>query len=477
MSHRLCFPVPVWILSLSLVAATTGPAAAGGFATARYGGEEGHPASGHPTSIYYNPAGLSLGSGTHLYVEGLFAWRSASYDRPESAISTILDPGDNASGTPRDAVSANAGKASLSNLIAAPFAAVVSDLGVDNLGVGVGLFAPFGGQATWDQNSAYAGNANYPGAVDGVQRWQNISGELRALYITAAAAYRIPSARLSFGAGLNIVSSKVTTLRARNLAGTDDMVSANGSLLEGRSLVEVSGTDLAASAGVIWQPTDVLSIGVSYQSQPGFGTQKLGGTLTNKLGAGPVEASDVYLVQALPDVTRVGVRYLLSPAVELRLQGDYQRWSTLTDQCLTAKTSAAKCAFNPDGSIAAGADSVVVNVRRKWKDTYGVRAGASYWVSPALEVGGSLAFDSNAVPIGTLDPSLMDANKVLANGSVRYRMPSIGVELMASLLHVFYMERTVTHSTDFAAPSRVPDGAGTYNQQITALSLAVGYAF
>lgn len=475
--HRLRFVAPVWIASLALLAGTSRSASAGGFAAARYGGEEGHPANGHPTSIYYNPAGLSLGSGTHLYVEGLFAWRTASYDRPESAIGNIVDPGDNAAGTPRSAISANSGKASLSNAIAAPFAAVVSDLGVDNLGVGVGLFAPFGGQANWDKNSDYAGSSVYPGAVDGVQRWQNISGELRSLYIAGAVAYRIPSAKLSIGAGLNVVSSKVSTLRARTLAGTDDMVGPNGSLLEGRSLIEVSGTDLAASAGVIWQPTDALSIGASYQSQPGFGTQKLGGTLTNKLGAGPEQASDVYLWQALPDVTRLGVIYQASPAVELRLQGDYTRWSVLSDQCLTSKVSTANCSFNADGSIAANADSVVVNVRRLWKDTYGIRAGASYWASPSLEVGGSLAFDSNAVPIGTLDPSLMDANKVLANATVRYRMPSVGLDLMVNLLHVFYMERTVTHSTDYAAPSRVPDGAGTYNQAISLLSLGVGYAF
>ena len=36
---------------------------------------------------------------------------------------------------------------------------------------------------------------------------------------------------------------------------------------------------------------------------------------------------------------------------------------------------------------AAGGRSVVVNIRRQWQDTFGLRGGASYWVRPELELG------------------------------------------------------------------------------------------
>ena len=39
--------------------------------------------------MYYNPAGLSLGAGTRLYIDGNFAWRTFSYTRPVGAIDNI----------------------------------------------------------------------------------------------------------------------------------------------------------------------------------------------------------------------------------------------------------------------------------------------------------------------------------------------------------------------------------------------------
>src|SRR5687768_3661199 len=73
-------------------------AAAGGFSTARFGGEHGNAASDSVTSLYYNPAGIAMGDpGTHVYVEGLFAYRTVNYNRDPAAID---NPGD---GTPTDA--------------------------------------------------------------------------------------------------------------------------------------------------------------------------------------------------------------------------------------------------------------------------------------------------------------------------------------------------------------------------------------
>ena len=112
----------VW-MSLGIVLQTlllSLPAFASGFFVARFGGEHGHPTTDHLSSIYYNPAGLSLGKGTRLTIDANLAWRMFSYERPEDAIDNIFDDG--ASGTPREAVSANAGEATLNNFIAAPFA-------------------------------------------------------------------------------------------------------------------------------------------------------------------------------------------------------------------------------------------------------------------------------------------------------------------------------------------------------------------
>src|SRR5438094_8559708 len=93
---------------------------AGGILVAQFGGENAHAASEDATSLYYNPAAVALGHGTRLYLEGVFAWRTASYDRPREAIDHIATA-NNQTGTPQSVVSANAGKATLGNPVVAPF--------------------------------------------------------------------------------------------------------------------------------------------------------------------------------------------------------------------------------------------------------------------------------------------------------------------------------------------------------------------
>jgi long-chain fatty acid transport protein len=468
--------------ALAMALAATSPALAGGFAVARFGSEHGHAASGHPTSIYYNPAGLARGAGTRVYAEGLFAYRTATYERPAGAVDRLVAEGESSTGTPAEVQDANAGRAELSDVIASPFAGVVSDLGIENLGVGLALYVPFGGSTSWSQNDAFAGSTAYPGAVDGVQRWHVIEGEQRSLYITAGGAYHVEAADLTVGLGLNVVRNEVSTIRARTPTGTDDMVSGTGEVFEGRSLLDVSNTTLALGAGVMWDPMEDLRVGLSYQSSPGFGKIGLEGTLTNKFGTGAPTPVDVVLEQTLPDIARVGVAYAL-PRAEVRLAGDWQRWSRFDRQCLIQDDPNAKCALTDDGSVNAdaGGDGIVVNIPRDFRDTFGVRVGGSYWVTPPAELFLSASYDSNAVPDDTLEPTVIDMNKMVANGGVRYTLPGERMALMASLTQVFYADRTTDprprDDADApitpAPPSRNPDGAGSYSQSVSLATIGV----
>lgn len=480
--------MPRWITSWVVLIVLAAPqvASGGGFAVARFGGEQGHPATDHPTAIYFNPAGLALGTGLRIYGEGVFAFRTLSYDRPVEAINNVLEPGETGAGTPADAVATNSGEASLTNMLASPFFGVVADLGVPNLAIGAAVYAPFGGQAEWDENEEFEGSDMYPGAVDGVQRWSTIDGELRSLYFTLAGAYRLPGPRLSFGVGLNLIRSSILTVRARNAPGTDDLITDTGNLIEGRSLIDVSGTHLSASAGVTWQPMTELTIGASYQSQPGFGTMTQSGTLVNKLGATPALESNIDLEQQLPDIVRLGAAYRATPDLELRLSGDYQRWSVFENQCLLdGDDPDANCDFLASGAPGPDAAGIVVNIPRNWKDTYSVRAGGSYWLNPAFEINTGLVFDSSAVPDEYVDASLIDMNKVIAIAGLRYALMSQQLILGLTLNNVFYFQRTVEprerdddgNQIGPEPPSAVPDGAGTYKQNIFFVNAAAEYRF
>jgi long-chain fatty acid transport protein len=476
-----------WATSLAVVCtlAAAGGAHAGGFAVARYAGEHGHVATEHPTAIYFNPAGMALGSGWRIYAEGIVALRKVDYKRPQGAIGNVQEEGETSSGTPEDAIDANSGNATLRNVIVSPFLGAITDLGVPNLAVGIAFYAPFGGQASWDKNDDFEGDDRYPGAEDGVQRWSTIEGELRSIYLTLAGAYRLAGPRVAFGGGISLVRSNLWTVRARNAAGTDDLVSGAGELQEGRSLIETDGLSVAASAGVMWQPTEVVWIGASYQSKPGFGATRQSGTLTNKLGNLPAETSDIELEQTLPDIVRLGARARPTRNVELRVAGEWQRWSVFEHQCfMDAGVDGSSCDLDEDGGATGDASGVIVNIPRWWKDSYGVRGGASYWVVPELELNGGVNFDTSAVPDRTVDASLLDQDKFIVLAGARWTAtPNLIFGL--SLNNVFYLRRKVaprsaSGSDDLEAPeppSTVPDGGGTYKQNVFYVNLGTELRF
>ncbi|MEZ4398383.1 MAG: outer membrane protein transport protein [Kofleriaceae bacterium] len=453
--------------ALVALSSAASSASAGGFSTTRFGGEDGHAATTDVTALFYNPAGLAYGHGTRLYVEGLFAYRTADYTRDAGAID---NPG---TGTPTDAIGKNSGKGTLANLIISPFIGVASDLGVKGLGVALGLSVPFGGQASWDKIGTV--DPTYPGAVDGPARWASIEGTQRSLYYTLAAAWHTPDRRFAIGAGVNLVSSEINLVRARNLDGTDDLVQANGALKEGRALLDVKGTDLAASVGVQWMPTPCSRIGLAYQSQPGFGQQTLTGTLATQIGATAPGEVPIELRQQLPDAIRAAGEWHAFTNASLHAAVEYQRWSKFKNQCvINPGAPDAECTPDGNGLVPQSGD-LNTNIVRNWQDTIGIRVGGTYYASKDLEVTGGVLYDSNAVPDGTLDPALMDMDKLIPQLGVRYRLGR--VELRGTAGQVLYFSRTTTPSTTrlpAGDKNRSPDMAGEYHQSVSYAVIGVG---
>ncbi len=471
-------------LGMSLLSSS---ASAGGFLVARFGGEHGHATTTDPTALYYNPAGLALTHGTRLYVDGTFALRRASYDRPAGAIDDPTAAGARASGTPPDGVAANAGRATLSDVIASPFVGLASDLGTRHLAVGLSFATPFGGPSIWDRREGDRGSP-YPGAVDGPQRWSSIDGTIRSSYVSAGGAVRIPALRLSLGLSANLVLSKISSVRARNGNGTDDLISSSGAVQEGRSYLDADGVTMSAAAGAVWEPMEGLWLGVSYQSQPGFGEMVLTGTLEQKLATAGLTRDAVDVRQSLPDVVRWSARYRPAPRLELRIGGDVARWSSFVRQCVLLRSDPRRnCAIAPSGALdeAHGGSGVVLHLPRNWKDTLGLRGGASYWIGQSVEAFTGAGYDSNAVPDATIDPALFDMDKLSVSGGVRVSLAADALFVDATFTQVIYLQRTVAprprdaagKPETLASPSRQPDMAGTYSQSASVLVVGLGYVF
>jgi long-chain fatty acid transport protein len=424
-----------------------------GFSSQRFGGEHGNPVESNPTALYYNPAGIAFSDGTHLFADGSLALRRATWTHAQSAHDVPEPPG---------AEGANYGKASLLNVFGGP--ALGATTKIKDLALGLGLFVPFAGRAKFDQNDKFIGSA-FPLAADGVARWHGIEGSLTFAYLTAGAAYRIGP--VSVGLAGNLVLSSIKASQAKNLAQGDNDITQ-----EARSEIDVSGVHGSFGVGVMWEAIEEkLWLGASYQAAPGITGMKLTGTLTDTSSQG-TRKDDVDFVQKLPDVFRLGARYRPSPSLELRLFGDYSRWSRLVEQCITLKDR--PCGINQDGTPAPGTGTVI-DFYRGWRDTYGFRLGASYWVKPAVEVFAGLGLETNAIPDSTLDPALPDATSISPAAGARVEIVET-LFLAGSYTHIQYLNRdntgkSILDDPTVAATTRRVDGGGRYTAWIGVLNV------
>lgn len=435
-----------------LAAATPRAASASGISVARFGGEHGHPTTTNATAIFYNPAGIGMSEGIHLFADGNFAWRSVTYDHELNTGN--LDDG-SVSG-------ANDGEAKLFNILVSPMVGATAKFG--DFALGAGFYTPYGGQSIWDKNDKFENDPNYAGPYDGVQRWYVMEGIIRTSFITLAAAYHIKPARLSIGLSGNLMLSTVDTVRGKTASGSNDLDE------EGRAYLSVKGTDWGLGLGVLYEAIEKqLWVGASYQSRPNLtGMNKLEGDQKTVLPPNMQESVEpVTLEQDLPDSYRLGFRYRPTPTEdwELRLFGDYTRWSVLKYHRVQNTNN----------------DSYLLDQRRDWKDTFAVRAGASKWLSKPVEVFAGAGFASNAVPDETLEPALPDWDGISLAAGGRFEIIE-NLHAAASYTQIFYLPRDnngkskLTELSPKGAP-RNPDSGGDYKQMVGVLNLNVDFQF
>jgi long-chain fatty acid transport protein len=411
-------------------------------------------------ALYYNPAGIGFAKGSQLGLYGTLVLRHASWDHAEPANDPTPDPA--------DAKGANTGTASLTNVFGGP--ALGGTLRVGNiLTLGAGFFAPFGGSSHWGKNDEFSGSTKYPLAAGGVQRWFAIDGLVRVLYFTAGAALRLGP--LSIGATGNFISSTIDTTQAKQPGGANLPITT----MEGRAFLDAHAFNGSIGAGVMLEAVpDQLWIGASYQSQPGFGQQKLTGQFNvTSLSFGNLPDKQIDFLQTLPDIWRGGVRWKPKNApLEFRVFGDRTNWSKFTSQCVVLQGN--PCNIGGDGTEAGGTTNVQAYLRRDWVDTYGGRLGISWWVVPEVEMLFGGGYETAATPDSTLAPDLFDANNFQATLGARFRLTE-SLFLTASYTHIQYLTRDNTNKSTLAVfangqpvgyPTVEEDSGGVYKQWI-----------
>ena len=445
------------LLGLGLLTAFTPRESwASGFSVAHFASEHGHPTTDNATALYFNPAALTLADGLHVFADLSVAVRRVTYDRPPAA----TDAPD-----PPDAKGANVGRAELVNPLVNPVLAASFKIG--KLSLGAGFFTPFGGSVSWNKRNEFAGS-RYPGIVDGVTRFQSIEGDIVTSQFSLGGALRVAGTGLSLGVSGSVMRSWIDDVRAWSNGGNDVTI-------EGRSLLQVSGYAVGFGVGALYEVTpDVLWLGLSYQSRPNVsGGMRLHGSLDNNLSGAPSSAH-VDMAYDLPDIIRWGARYRPRQNLELRVFGDYTRYSAFKNQCVVQ--AGAPCDLGPNGAETMGG-LVLQNVPRDYHDSFGVRLGASIWPSSSFEFFSGMGYESSAVPNSTFDPGLPDFSGVSFALGGRLAL-SRRVHAALSYTHFVYVPRDVHSSlAQFASPSQSPDTSGHYTQQVGVGNVNVDMSF
>jgi long-chain fatty acid transport protein len=243
--------------------------------------------------------------------------------------------------------------------------------------------------------------------------------------------------------------------------------------LEWRARLDADGIYGSYAVGAMLEavPNQVY-VGASYQAQPALGRMQMTGKLNlNGFSMGN-NTIPVNFNQDLPDTVRAGVRWRLKNVPwELRLYGDWTRWSEFTNQCIVNVGS--PCVIKTDGSNPTKGQPVTQNIRRNWNDTYAVHAGASWWVMEDSEIFAGAWVETAATPDGTMTPDLTDATSLTGALGFRYRA-SEGLFLTISYSHQQFFDRNnigqsqlaVKNGTAVKIPTEEEDGGGIYKQWI-----------
>jgi long-chain fatty acid transport protein len=463
---------PAALLAALLVSST---AHAGGFLTDTFGSDHGQPALSNAYSVYFNPAAMAGMKGSDITLDGVFAARTLSFNRAQSALSPSCGAASATCTVASDPTyqAANTGQATLFNVLAAPYLGFVTDFGGSNLRLGVAGYVPFGGQVSWDKLAAYQNYPGAPGAYDGPQRWAAIDTNFSSMYGTVALAYRIEAAHLGIGISASAIYTSIQDTRAHNYDGSDDIID-NGKVVEGRANLNVNGVQAGAAAGLYWEPIPTLHLGASYTSQPGFGQMKLSGTFQQYVPGSATVSSNSDFYQSYPDVWRLGLAWRVAPDTELRLDGTYERWSVFNQQCVVA--AGTQCTLGPNGSTALSTIQQVVP--RDAQDTFKIRAGGAYWVLPQTEIFGSFAFETASIKSAYEDPLVFDSNRLIGTLGLRHGFTK-NIYGMAAYTYAYFLPVTVTDSAlnTYASPSKTPSENGSYNSAVYLLDLALSYVF
>lgn len=299
------------------------------------------------------------------------------------------------------------------------------------LAFGIGVYTPFGSTVQWE---------------DGwLGRFTMMRLQLKAIFIQPTIAYKITE-KVGVGAGFVYSSGSV------NLQKNIPVVDSEGN--EGMAELSGKASGFGFNAGVYFEATEKLSLGLTYRSQVNMAVNDGTATFTVPSSLDPNFPDGSFSSSLpLPQVITLGIAYKLNEKLSLALDINGVGWSAYDT-----------LGFDYEQNTASLEDT---RSARMYKNTLAFRLGGQYKLNDLVTARLGLAYGMTPVQDGYVTPETPDANRINYTGGVSFKLGE-HFNVDASILYT-HLERTDTNlETNLS---------GRFTTNVVAPGLSISYLF
>ncbi len=344
-----------------------------------------------PSAVFYNPAGIAFSEGTAISL-GVTV-----INVPETKFSGTTKLGDRAAGL---GIEKSGSTKARDDIFFPPNFYITTSKADSPWAFGIGISSLFPLAKRWDTTSPF--------------RDEIKEIAIKPVNINPTIAYRFDSLNLAVAVGINytyadvwLEKSSCTDTFAFTAKGIPGYATAPGEqvIQMGELEMEADGDGWGYNAGLLWKPSERISIGISYRSEieldfdgdADYQITTAGQNFYTQMGYSDM----IYSVGAetkitLPDMWSFGIA--LKPTERLTVEFDADRfgWSSYSSL-----------------NIYFDENDVLPNslTRKDWNDVWAYRVGMQYAVTETFDLRLGYARDNNPIPNDTIGPELPDADR------------------------------------------------------------------
>ena len=315
------------------------------------------------SAVWYNPAGMSLLSGTAVQMGAVVA-----------DLDLEVTTNENATFGHHKASKENGRK----HGVPVPNMYLVHQI-KDDMWFGLGITVPFGMATEYDNNWA---------AAD-----KGMNAEVKVFDINPNVALKLTDT-LSFGAG---VSLQYVTAQFESRSGQD--------ALNVRARLNADGWAWGGNFGFMWQPTETVRVGLAYRSQV---NHKADGYLKTEVSSGSrligsFKSNDGHAEMSAPHVITLTGTWKATEDLRLSALARWTNWSSFKDLPISGTSLYRATATAKHVATENGMGNLVSNPSNKtaptynWKDSWLFTVGADYDINDEFTVRGGVGYEISPV--------------------------------------------------------------------------------